>query len=132
MISGRWGRLIGAGLLVLAVAIGPGLYFGGLPWWLLGATLGLLAWHLFALYRLDRWLQGNMQPPAPELRNVWGRVESAIADLRRRLRRRKAQLRDVSEQFRRSASALPDGVLILDAEHAIQGFNERAAQMLDL
>jgi len=128
----RWGRLIVATLLVFALAAVAGLYFGGLAWWLLASALALLGWHLLSLYRLDRWLQGNMQPPAPAMPGVWGRVESLIVDLRRRLRRRKAQFRNVSDQFRRSASALPDGVLILDSGHAIQGFNERASEMLDL
>ncbi|PLX55133.1 MAG: phosphate regulon sensor histidine kinase PhoR [Chromatiales bacterium] len=132
MTQSRWGRLIGGFLLMLALATFAGLVFGGLPWWLLASALALLGWHLFSLYRLDRWLRGNMRSPAPGLRGVWGSIESLVRDLRRRLRHRKAQFRNVSEQFRRSASALPDGVLILDSEHAIQGFNERASQMLDL
>ncbi len=132
MLASRWGRLLGAVLLVLLLAAVAGWFAGGLPWWLLGGVLGLLAWHLFSLYRLDRWLHGNMQPPAPGLAGVLGHVESLVVDVRRRLRLRKAQFRNVSEQFRRSASALPDGVLILDSEHAIRGFNERASQMLDL
>jgi two-component system phosphate regulon sensor histidine kinase PhoR len=128
----RLGRSVAEYLAIIVAAAFLGLSFGGLPWWLFGATLAFLGWNLLCLDRLVRWLQNNLQPPAPDLPGPWGRVESRVAALQTRLKQRKRQLLDLADQFRRSASALPDGALILDRDHAIEWFNDRAARMFDL
>ncbi|NJA88314.1 phosphate regulon sensor histidine kinase PhoR [Rhodocyclus tenuis] len=112
-------------------------FFVCVPAWTLGgrdavpsaAALGLLAllaWHLFQLGRLIRWLGGPLDAPLPVGGGVW---EIAFSGLHRRARIRSGQqqaLADALERFTRAAQALPDGIIVYNRHCRIDWLNARA------
>lgn len=123
-----------AGRLVIAIAVGllVGWLLDGV-WVGLGAILALyLGWQLVNLFRLDRWLRHRASLDPPDLGGVWGDVVAQVVRLHRRKRYHKQRLIQLFRQLRRSTAALPDGVVVLDAELEILWFNRTAARLLDL
>src|SRR5215813_12009204 len=97
------GRLLGTALL----GTGVGWLFGN-TW--LGLAIALilhLAWVLVHLFRLEWWLH-------------------------RRKRFHKQRFVQLMRQLQRSTAALPDGVVILNAQREIVWFNRMAARLLNL
>ena len=113
-----------------------GLLLGALlrrPWG--GAALALgayLLWSLAMLYRVEWWLQHRSVAEPPEARGVWGTVISLIARLHRRKRFHKERFVQLMRQLQLSTAALPNGVVILNAQREIVWFNRMAARLLGL
>jgi two-component system, OmpR family, phosphate regulon sensor histidine kinase PhoR len=114
----------------------------GLAWFLggIGAAFAVLtvgalvvvAWHLLQLAGLVRWAAGPLETPVPEGRGTWA---LAYAALYRRVRLRSARQRDLRlalERFVSGAEALPEGVVVLDANDRIQWANPRAEAHLGI
>jgi two-component system, OmpR family, phosphate regulon sensor histidine kinase PhoR len=126
-----WFLLARIGLTVLA---------GALVGWLLGrvlvgVTVALalaLAWQLLNLYWLEQWLQNRSRRDPPDASGVWGEVVSRVVRLHRRKRFHKQRLLDVFRELRRSTSAMPDGVIVLNRDWEIAWFNRMAGRLLDL
>jgi two-component system phosphate regulon sensor histidine kinase PhoR len=66
-----WKRLVLELILCCLPAALLGAFFGYLPWFLLAAVTGLLAWHFWNLMRLSWWLwvDKSMTPPGREAGN---------------------------------------------------------------
>jgi two-component system, OmpR family, phosphate regulon sensor histidine kinase PhoR len=92
----------------------------------------LLAWHRWQLWRLKRWLANPRARDVPEASGSWDEVLSALHRHERDAARREQQLAEALTRFRRAAEAMPDGVVILDAENRIEWSNDNAAAMLNL
>ena len=73
-------RLAGA----LATAVGLGLVFGAMQWWLVGVLALYLSLQLVALYRVQRWLRHRSYEMPPDLGGVWGDVVALIGRIHRR------------------------------------------------
>jgi two-component system, OmpR family, phosphate regulon sensor histidine kinase PhoR len=134
MHSGTEAWSFAAGRLVAVIAVG--LLVGwllGEVWMGLAAILALyLGWQLLNLFRLDRWLRHRAYLDPPDLGGVWGDVVAQVVRLHRRKRYHKQRLIQLFRQLRRSTAALPDGVVVLDAQLEILWFNRTAARLLDL
>ena len=120
----------------LLVAVLIGLTAGALlraPWAGVACALaGYLAWQLILLARVDWWLHHRSVAEPPETGGVWGRVISQIVRLHRRKRFHKERFVQLMRQLRLSTAALPNGVVILDAQREIVWFNRMAARLLGL
>jgi two-component system, OmpR family, phosphate regulon sensor histidine kinase PhoR len=122
------GRLGGT----LAVGLGLG--------WLLGSVWGGLAcalavhlgWVLIQLFRLEWWLRHRSFTDPPDVGGVWGEIVAQIVRLHRRKRFHKQRFVQLMRQLQRSTAALPNGVVILNAQREIVWFNRTAAELLDL
>jgi two-component system phosphate regulon sensor histidine kinase PhoR len=68
----------------------------------------------------------------PEGSGTWDDVLSALHKYERAAVKRESQLEDALTRFRRAAQALPDGVIMLDAESRIEWCNDAAAAQLGL
>lgn len=134
MNSGAEAWWFAAGRLVAVIVVG--LLVGwllGEAWMGLGAILALyLGWQLVNLFRLDRWLRHRAFMDPPDIGGVWGDVVTQVVRLHRRKRYHKQRLIQLFRQLRRSTAALPDGVVVLDAQLEILWFNRTAARLLDL
>lgn len=108
---------------------------GGLAAALLVLAVGALAivfWHLHQLDALTRWAGGSIDVPVPEGRGTWALIYAAMY---KRVRLRTAQQRDLRhalERFVSGAEALPEGVVVLDANDRIQWANPRAQAHLGI
>ncbi len=102
-------------------------------WGVLAAGLGaLLLHHLSHLSRLARWLEAPAAGRVPEGTGSWSEVLTALHRYERAASAREAALADALVRFRRAAQALPDGVVILDAENRIEWCNTTAEMHLQL
>ncbi len=129
-----WLRGLVAPILVMALALAVGVVDGvaaALAVIAVGA-LAICAWNLFQLDALARWASGPIEVPVPEGRGTWA---LAYAALYHRVRLRSARQRDLRlalDRFVSGARALPEGVVVLDADDRIEWANPRAEAHLGL
>jgi two-component system, OmpR family, phosphate regulon sensor histidine kinase PhoR len=121
-------RLIG--LLVLALLAGLASGHTGLALFLGVATY--LLWHLYNLYRLERWLRDAKRFGPPRADGIWGEVFHHYYRLQKRNRARKRRLASLIREFRESTTAMPDGAVVLGPAFEILWFNTAAARLLSL
>ncbi len=108
---------------------------GGAAWgWAIFASGAcvILGHHVWHLSRLARWLANPLPGRVPEGLGTWDEVLTALHRHEREASRREALLADTLTRFRLAAQALPDGVVILDAENRIEWCNDTAAFQLGL
>ncbi len=120
-------------LAVGAVALGVADWLLGLTPWLLLAGAGVcLAWHVYHVHLLARWLASGGREPEPETRGIWAQVFESLGRIRRQNRKRKKRLRKVVLRFQHAAEAMPDGAVVLDAAGNILWMNEASSRLLGL
>src|SRR5207302_667221 len=127
-----WGfaavRLLGT----VVIGCGAGWLFGN-PFGGLAAALALhLAWVLANLARLEWWLRHRSYADPPDIGGVWGEIIAQIVRLHRRKGFHKQRFVQLMRQLQRSTAALPNGVVILNAQREIVWFNRMAARLLGL
>jgi len=93
---------------------------------------GLVVYHAWHLARLARWLADPAPGGVPEGFGGWDEALTALHRYERAAVRRESLLEDALTRFRRAAQALPDGVVMLDAENRIEWCNDTAAVQLGL
>lgn len=129
-----WSRLLGSLALI---------GFGALITWpIAGASwalavlsaglLGQLIFHLWQLQKLNLWLANPQVRAVPEGRGVWADSFVALYHLARRQSASQQQLSKALARFQRAGEAMPDGVIMLDAQDQIEWFNPIAAQQFGL
>jgi two-component system phosphate regulon sensor histidine kinase PhoR len=129
-----WLRGLVAPAFVMALALAVGVVDGvaaALAVTAVGA-LAIIVWNLLQLSALARWAAGPVEVPVPEGRGTWA---LAYAALYHRVRLRSARQRDLRlalDRFVSGARALPEGVVVLDAEDRIEWANPRAEAHLGL
>ena len=102
-------------------------------WIGLGLALALhLGWQLTNLFRLEWWLRHRSFADPPDVGGVFGEIIAQIVRLHRRKRFHKQRFVQLMRQLQRSTAALPNGVVILNAQREIMWFNRMAARLLDL
>ena len=122
------GRLLG--MLLLGLALG-GLF--GNPWGGLVCVFGIyLGWLLINLYRLEWWLRHRSYAVPPDFGGVWGEIIAQVVRLHRHKRFHKQRFVQLIRQLQRSTAALPNGVVVLNADREIVWFNRMAARLLGL
>ena len=124
-----------AALAAIALAAGVAGAALGAAWgWgtLAAGFAALLAHHLVNLARLAGWLARPQTGAVPEGSGSWSAVFSALHRQERSAHQRGALLAETLARFRRAVQALPDGVVILDAEYRIEWCNDTAEAQLGL
>ena len=122
------GRLLGT----VVVGCAAGWLLGNL-WVGLACALALhLTWVLTNLFRLEWWLRHRSYADPPDVGGVWGEIIAQIVRLHRRKRFHKQRFVQLMRQLQRSTAALPNGVVILNAQREIVWFNRMAARLLNL
>lgn len=111
-------------------------------WAFSSATIGLLVFsaslliylgrHIYWLHRLNQWLAKPVLNQIPEGGGVWEDVFASLYQEHRRHSRNQSQLSTALGRFRHAASALPDGVVVLDAQNEIEWCNPSAEVQLGL
>jgi two-component system, OmpR family, phosphate regulon sensor histidine kinase PhoR len=133
-VSPLWLRGALAPILVIAAALIAGWIGGNSVGFAVAATgaLVIIAWHVWQVHTLARWAEGPIETPVPEGRGAWA---LAYAALHHRVRLRSARQRDLRlalDRFVSGARALPEGVVVLDANDRIEWANPRAEAHLGL
>ncbi len=91
-----------------------------------------LAWQLYNLYRLERWLATGSMAEIPDGEGVWPPVFAKIQFIKTKAKRRGKRFRRLVKELRASTEAFPDGGVILNAQHEILNYNQAASVLLDL
>jgi two-component system phosphate regulon sensor histidine kinase PhoR len=92
----------------------------------------IVAFHLWHLARVAKWAEASLEAEVPEGRGEWALPLAAIYRRTRLRRAYERDLRHVIERFQQAASAIPDGIVVLDATNRIDWANERAVAQLGL
>ena len=127
-LTREWRRLA-AGAVALVAA---DWLFGLTPWLLLAGACAYLAWHVYHVHLLARWLASGGREPEPGTRGIWAQVFESLTRIRRLNRKRKKRLRKVVMRFQHAAEAMPDGAIILDVAGTILWMNEASSRLLGL
>jgi two-component system, OmpR family, phosphate regulon sensor histidine kinase PhoR len=84
------------------------------------------------LRRLVRWARMPVGTPVPDASGRWGDAFVALHKRARAAAEQREQLHEALERFRQAAQAMPDGVVILGAQLAIEWVNGQAEQLLGI
>lgn len=119
-----------------AVALGAALLIGWATGYL-AAALAIFFGVNFTIYlsnllRMDRWLRHRRLQPPPDINGLWGEVVAVVSRIYRRKQFHKAKVTGLLRELRRLTTAMPEGAILLDANHEILWFNSRAAGWLNL
>jgi two-component system phosphate regulon sensor histidine kinase PhoR len=123
-------RLVALG----AVALVVGLIFGAQAglWFAVGALALLLFIYLAYLSLLGVWLDQPKLDTIPDGIGAWGEVFTRLYKARRESEVTQRRLLDNEERFRRTISALPEGILLIDAALQIEWCNPEAERHLGI
>jgi len=119
-------------LLLAAVAVLLGEIFGvraGLWFAVLSFAL-LLALHLAYLAVLGEWLEDPQLSSIPDGFGAWAEVFTRMYKARRGSQQTEQRLSDNEQRFRRTISALPEGIVLVDASLQIEWCNPVAERHL--
>jgi len=95
-------------------------------------VIAYLAGHLYWLHQLLQWFRHPDLSTMPLGKGIWEEVFAAIYHQQRRYSRSQTQLSSALDRFRHAASALPDGVVLLDSSDKIEWCNTMAESQLGL
>ncbi|CAG0951928.1 two-component system, OmpR family, phosphate regulon sensor histidine kinase PhoR [Methylophilaceae bacterium] len=88
--------------------------------------------HLYWLHKLHRWYKKPSLSTIPNGSGIWEDIFADIYHQQRRHNRSQAQISSALDRFRHAASALPDGVVLLNGEDKIEWCNPPAEAQLGL
>jgi len=116
--------------MIAAVALLAGLGLGAATGWAVLAlgALALLAYHATKLAALIRWLRQPRADALPEARGAWDEAFALLYRYERAAVREADRLSHALLRWRQAGEALPDGVVILDAQNRIEWCNEGAGR----
>jgi two-component system phosphate regulon sensor histidine kinase PhoR len=117
-------------LVALAITVG----------WIFGRTAGLwvavigfgllLVMHLFYASLLAGWLEAPRLEDIPNGMGIWTQVFARLYRARRTTEQNERRLQDNEERFRRTISALPEGIVLVDLSLQIEWCNPVAEEHL--
>jgi two-component system phosphate regulon sensor histidine kinase PhoR len=121
-----------AAVAVVSVAVGA--WFGvGAGLWAALAALGMFfALHLSYLSTLGAWLEQPSLSTIPEGRGSWAEVFDRLYKARRASEVNARRLEENEARFRRTISALPEGIVLVDPALQIEWCNPVAEQHLSI
>ncbi|MCG8435139.1 MAG: phosphate regulon sensor histidine kinase PhoR, partial [Gammaproteobacteria bacterium] len=127
-----WSReFLAAGFFFTAMLI-IGALVGHIAVMLLVGVTAYLAWHLYNLYCLDKWLAHDRKSLPPESRGIWNEVFHHYYRVHKKNQKRKRKLASLLKEFRKSTSAMPDGTVVLDDNWQIRWMNNAVERLLGL
>jgi two-component system phosphate regulon sensor histidine kinase PhoR len=127
-------RTVATIAMIAVVAALAGLGLGAAAGWavLALALLVLLVYHVTRLGALIRWLRQPGADALPVAHGAWDEAFALLHRFERGAAREAARLSRALVRWRQAGEALPDGVVILDAQNRIEWCNEGAARLFGL
>ena len=115
--------------LLLAAGAGIGWIYGHPDWGLLAAALLALIWQVRHLLSFERALRTGNFDDFRYGEGIWEQIFSRFRFEHERGVRRKHNYRTLLREIRKSTNAMPDGAVILDADHEIVVCNRAAKEL---
>lgn len=117
-------------IIFTGLCIGFGLVNGYLMLTLLAGGSLYMAWMLWQIYQLDRWIIAREPGIPPDASGIWGDIFDRIYHLQRRGEREALRLQSVLSRVQETVAALPDGVILLDSRGCMTWWNDNARELL--
>jgi two-component system phosphate regulon sensor histidine kinase PhoR len=127
-----WVVLIAKHVAALIAGALIGALYGYAVFGVLLALIGLVGWHLYNLYRLERWLHDPAAVTVPEGDGMWSRVFARAQFTVDRSKLARKRFRQLIKELRASTKAFPDGGVILNDHLEIVTYNKAARALLGL
>ena len=95
-------------------------------------AIAWIGYHAINVRKLRRWLARPQRSPVPEATGIWDTVFALLYRHEREHTRAKRRLVRLVVRAAQAGRALPDGVVILDANNRVEWCNDRAEAYLGL
>jgi two-component system phosphate regulon sensor histidine kinase PhoR len=106
--------------------------FGHFFHWLSLVSLIYLWWHIHNLSKLGRWLEKRLSGEPPKSSGIWEEIFIQLYRFRQRNRRRHKRLVSRLSRFQEASQALPNAIIVLNNEGAIEWCNSAATRLLGI
>ncbi len=124
----RW-RIIGVIFLAISAGIGSGFWLVSL----LVTSVGYIAWLLFKVRQIHRWLeQGAKSYSVPDSDGVWARFYQLIQNIQKKSAKRKRRTAKLLKRFQGIITGLPYATVVLNGRHEIDWANAKAVDYLNI
>ncbi len=117
---------------VILVSTTLGYLTGHIPASVIVALGIYVAKHAYYLIRLGYLIQREAQISPPYPPDIWGLIYKELARHRMRSRKRKRTLNRFASRFRKVASSIPDGLIILNKSGQVDWANPATSQLLGI
>ena len=117
---------------LVAAAAAAGYLTGGVLWWMAGAGALYAVLNVRNAARQLEWLNRGSDDSPPDAFGLWAEVSHRLYHERREAREAAREAEAEVREYERSVQALPDGVVVLDAEMHIRWSNTAAQRLLGL
>jgi two-component system phosphate regulon sensor histidine kinase PhoR len=131
-LTSPWTREFWRLCALLGLALTIGAIIGQVLIAFTAAVISYLSWHLYQLYKLERWFANGQKKDPPDAKGIWGDVFYQVYRLRIKSRNSKRKLADILKRFQKSTAAMPDATVVLNENWEIDWFNKAAKQYLGL
>ncbi|OYW36655.1 MAG: PAS domain-containing sensor histidine kinase [Hydrogenophilales bacterium 12-61-10] len=131
---GFWWRPLSvlAGVLLVALMLWAGAGAVAALMFLTGIQAVVMLRRLWQEYRLSRWLEHPDEVTPPNAMGTWGDIFYRLEKLQRRQRASRSELTNALEQFEHAATAVPDGMVILNGNDQIDWCNPASRKYMGL
>lgn len=99
---------------------------------LLLACIGIIAWQIYRLNLLFKWIDSPRKNPLSETSGQFYLLHRSINRINASNSRRKRQLSSLLSQFRKAVGTLPDTIVLIDEHGKIEWANSNAKDLLDI
>ncbi len=96
------------------------------------ACLGIIAWQIYRLDTLYKWVENSKHNPMPEVSGQLYNVYRSINRTNAKNAKRKRQLSAYLTEFRKAVGALPDAIILIDDNGKIEWANKNANKVLGI
>jgi two-component system phosphate regulon sensor histidine kinase PhoR len=131
-LNNSWNAEVWRLVALLTIAVIVGLIFDHVLLFLCISLAGYLSWTLINLRHLHRWLAKGKKYSPPTSAGLWGQLFTEIYRLQKRNKKRQRRLVNLLARFRETTEAMPDGVVVMQANGTIEWWNDVGAKMLGL
>lgn len=96
------------------------------------ASFGIIAWQIFRLNLLTKWVENPRKNPLAETSGQFYLLHRSINRINTSNTKRKRQLGALLSQFRKAVGTLPDTIVLIDDRGKIEWANNNANKLLNI
>lgn len=117
---------------IISFALLLGLSIGYPEIFALIACIGIIAWQIFRIKLLQKWIDNPLKNPLAETSGQFYLLHRSINRIKTSNSKRKRQLSALLSQFRKAVGTLPDTIVLIDEFGKIEWANSNAKELLNI